>query len=93
MELVFEILFEVYLELMMLIVPEEKAASKKYRYLSIAIAGAVLVGVLALFVWGYVLIADHDNMLGVIPIVIASVISIIQITAGGILYTKNFKDE
>lgn len=93
MELVFEILFEVYLEFMMLIVPEEKAASKKYRYLAMAIAGAVLVGVLALFIWGYILITDHDNMLGAIPIVIASVISIIQITAGIILYTKNSKNE
>lgn len=93
MELVLEILFEVYLELMMLIVPEEEAASKKYRYISMAIAGAVLVGVLALLIWGCVLIADHDNMLGVIPIVIASVISIVQITAGVILYTKNSKNE
>ena len=93
MELVLEILFEVYLELMMLIVPEEEAASKKYRYISMAIAGAVLVGVLALLIWGCVLIADHDNMLGVIPIGIASVISIVQITAGVILYTKNSKNE
>ena len=91
MELVFEILFELYLELMMYIVPEEKATSKKYRTLVVFIATAVLLGVFALFIWGSVLISDYNNNFGFIPIVIAIVISIIQIIAGFILHDKKSK--
>ena len=88
MELLFEFLFEVYIELMMYIVPEEKASSKKYRVMAILIALAVLFGVLALFIWGCVLISDYSNKLGIIPIAVAIVISIIQIIAGFILHNK-----
>jgi len=86
MELIFEIIFEVYLELMMYIVPEQKASSKKYRNLAYLFALIVLFGVFALFVWGCVLITDHNNKLGMIPISIAVVISVIQIIAGFILH-------
>lgn len=85
MELVLDILFEVYLELMMHIVPEEKAASKKYRILTMLIALMVLAGVLALFGWGIVLLVEHDNKLGILPIAVAAVLSIAQIIAGFIL--------
>ena len=88
MELFLEIVFEVYVELMMYIVPEEKASSKKYRTIAILVAAVILVGVLALFIWGCVLISDYDNKLGIIPIVISVVISIIQIIAGFILHVK-----
>ena len=88
MELFLEIIFGVYVELMMYIVPEEKASSKKYRTIAILIAAVILVGVLALFIWGCVLISDYDNKLGIIPIVISIVISIIQIIAGFILHVK-----
>ncbi len=88
MELFLEIVFEVYVELMMYIVPEEKASSKKYRTIAILVAAVILVGVLALFIWGCVLISDYDNKLGIIPIVISVVISIIQIIAGFILHDK-----
>lgn len=86
MELIFEIIFEVYLELMMYIVPEQKASSKKYRNLAYLFVLIVLFGVFALFVWGCVLITDHNNELGMIPISIAVVISVIQIIAGFILH-------
>lgn len=88
MELFLEIVFEVYVELMMYIVPEEKASSKKYRTIAILVAAVILVGVLALFIWGCVLISDYDNKLGIIPIVVSIVISIIQIIAGFILHVK-----
>ena len=91
MELLFEILFEIYLELMMFIVPEEKASSKKYRAITILVAIVVLLSVLALFIWGVVLISDYNNKLGIIPITIAIVISIIQIIAGFILHDKKSK--
>ena len=85
MELLLDILFEVYLELKMHIVPEEKAASKKYRILTVLIALMVLAGVLALFAWGIVLLAEHDNKLGILPIAVAAILSIVQIIAGFIL--------
>ena len=88
MELLFEFLFEVYIELMMFIVPEEKATSKKYRAIAILIALVIVFGVLALFIWGFVLLIDYENKLGIVPIAIAIVISIIQIVAGFILHDK-----
>ena len=91
MELLFEILFELYCELMMFIVPEKDASSKKYRIIAILIATAVLFGVIALFIWGIVLISDYNNKSGVIPIIIASVISIAQIIAGFVLHDKKSK--
>ena len=88
MELLFEFIFSIYVEMMMFVVPEEKASSKKYRRIAILIAGFVLLGTLALFVWGCVLLSDYNNKLGVVPIVIAIVISVVQIFAGFILHDK-----
>ena len=76
---------------MMYIVPEEKASSKKCRTIAILIATAVLLGTLALFIWGCVLISDYNNTLGVIPIIIAVIILIVQIIAGFILHDKKTK--
>lgn len=88
MEIIFEILFELYLELMMYIVPEEKATSKGYRALCIIFATVVLLGTFALFIWGCVLISEYDNKLGAIPITAAVVISLAQIILGLILHDK-----
>lgn len=85
MEVIFEIIYEVYLELMLYIVPEQKASSKFYRGLSLAIAATVMFGVLALFIWGGVLLVDYNNSLGYIPITIGAVISIVQIILGLVL--------
>ncbi len=91
MELFLEIVFEIYVELMMYVVPEEKASSKKYRIIAILVATVIFLGVFALFIWGCVLINDYNNKLGIIPIVVAIVISIIQIIAGFILHDKKIK--
>jgi len=91
MEILFEILFEVYVELMMHIVPEKKASSKKYRTIAILVAAVILLCVLVLFIWGCSLISDYNNKLGIIPIIIAIVISIVQIIAGFILHDKKSK--
>lgn len=91
MELIFEIIFELYVELMMYIVPEEKVTTKKYRVFTIFFALFVLLGVFALFIWGCVLISDYNNKFGIIPIITAIVISIIQIIAGFILHNKKSK--
>ena len=90
-DVIFEIIFEVYIELMLYIVPEEKVTSKKYRTIAILVATVILLGVLALFIWGCVLISDYNNRLGIIPIVIAIIISIVQIIAGFILHNKKSK--
>ena len=90
MEFLFEFIFGLYLELMMFVVPEEKATSKKYRTFVILVAMAVLLGVFALFIWGCVLL-ERNNYLGFIPILIAIVISMIQIIAGFILHDKKSK--
>ena len=92
MELLFEILFEVYGELMFLIVPE-KRADKKYLIITKIFAVLVFLGVLALVGWGIILITDHNNLLGIVPISIAAVISIGQITMGIFLYNKNARSD
>jgi hypothetical protein len=91
MELIYEIFFEIYLELMMYMVPEKGGVSRRYRFLAILIATVVLIGVLALFLWGFFLILEEKNWLGLLPIVLASVISLAQIIAGFYLYCKKGK--
>ena len=88
MELLGEILFEIYGELMLLIVPD-KHRTPKFIILSKIIAITVLVLAIALAIWGGVLIFDLNNMLGIIPLTIAVVISLVQIIAGIVLYNKN----
>ena len=92
MELLFEILFEVYGELMVLIVPE-KRADKKYLIITKIFAVLVFLGVLALTIWGIILITDHNNLVGIAPISIAAVISIGQIAMGIFLYNKNARSD
>lgn len=87
LDFIFELFFEIYLELMILIVPEDKR-SKKLRLITGIIAIIGIIAVIALFIWGAVLIADYDNMLGIIPIAIAAVISLVQIIAGIVIYIK-----
>ena len=88
MELFVEILFEIYGELMFLIIPE-KNRSKKHIWISKLIAVVVLLAVISLAIWGSVLISDYNNMWGIVPIATAIVMSLIQIIAGIVLFKKN----
>ena len=88
MEFLMEFIVGLYMELMMLMVPERGEAPKKYRKTVLIIAVTVLLSVIALFTWGAILLTDYNNNLGYIPITIALVISIAQIVAGVILYNK-----
>ena len=63
--------------------------NKNYVIITKAVAVTVLVGVLALAVWGIILIFDHENLMGIVPISIAVVVSLAQIIAGIVLYKKN----
>lgn len=83
-------LFDVYVELMLLVVPEFKG-SRKCEIVAAAIAILVFIVVIALAVWGGILISDYNNRCGIIPISAAIVISLAQITAGIILRIKNSK--
>ncbi len=82
MDILFEILIEIYLELMMLVVPEEKKTKKRYRVLAIIIALIGVAATIASLVYGLHLIIDKDNLVGIIPIAIAVLLSLAQITAG-----------
>ena len=88
MDFVLELLLEIYMELMLLIVPEKNVSKRHIRIAKIA-AVCVLVGLIVLVIWGVSLIVDKQNMLGIVPIVIAIVISLAQIVAGIILYKKH----
>ena len=88
MELLIEILLEVYMELMFLIVPEDKRR-KKHRIITVIIAIVITFGLIALGVWGVYLIADKKNLWGILPLTVAILLSIAQITAGIILWIKN----
>lgn len=89
MELIFEFFFELYLELMLYIVPDMGVTSKKHRRTAALIALTVLFITLALFVWGCILVCDDSNYFGFIPIVIAIVISVIQIVLGFVFHNRN----
>lgn len=88
MDFILEFFLEIYMELMVLIVPE-KNVSKKHIWIAKITAVCVLIGLIVLVIWGVSLIVDKQNMLGVIPITIAAVLSLAQIVAGIILYNKH----
>ena len=88
MELLAEILFEVYGELMFLIIPE-KRMSKKYVIVAKVVAVLVFLGVIALALWGAILVSDHNDLMGIIPISIAVAISLAQIISGIVLFKKH----
>ena len=91
MEVVFEFLFAFYIELMMYVVPEEKATSKKYRFLTALIACVSMMGIGALFIWGCIWVVEDGNWFGLIPILIAVVLSIAQIMVGFVLRDRKKK--
>ncbi len=88
MELLAEILFEVYGELMFLIIPE-KRMNKKYVIVAKTVAVLVFLGVIALALWGVVLISEYNDLIGIVPISIAALVSLAQITAGIVLFKKH----
>lgn len=88
MEFAIELFLEIYMELMFLIVPE-KNASKRHILIAKILAACVFVALMALLIWGVILVADHNNMWGIAPIAVAVILSVAQITAGIVLYKKH----
>lgn len=91
MEILFEILLEIYMELMVLIVPREKVSNKMQVVAGIC-AVLVLLGVLIAFIIGVGLISEGNKLKGWILVSLATVISLAQIIAGIILYFKRTDD-
>ena len=85
MDILFEILIEIYMELMMLVLPESKMAKKRYRILAVIIALFGITATVASLIYGLHLVIDCNDMIGIIPIIIAVILSISQITAGIII--------
>lgn len=83
-----EFILEVYLELMMLIVPE-KNLTKRQIFIAKLLAVFVILLVIFLLIFGCVLIFENNNLLGIIPFSLSIIISIVQIVFGIILYKKN----
>ena len=88
MDILIEIVLEVYMELMFLIVPERNITKKQKLLVKLA-AIVVTVGLLALAFWGIVLIADQGNLWGIAPITAAVALSLVQIVMGIVLYRRD----
>ena len=89
MDILVEILLDVYGELMLLVIPG-KSRSRKYALIARGIAVLVLLGVFALVLWG-VWLLDGGHMAGIAPITVAAAISVAQITAGIVLTVKRHR--
>ncbi len=87
MDFLIDVLLEIYMELMFLIVPEDKRTKKHLLWVKL-IAVAVMLGIFALAVWGLVWIIDDKNAWGWLPLGVAILFSVIQITAGILLFIR-----
>lgn len=88
MDIIIEISIEIYLELMLLIIPE-KNLTKKYKIIAKVIALVMTFILLGLIIFGLILIIDNNNLLGIIPLAFGIIISLVQIVFGIILYKKH----
>jgi hypothetical protein len=87
MEFVMEILLEVYLELMMLIVPDI-GNTKRKKIIAGILAIVSALGCIALFLVGTGFALDGENGRGMFFILLSISISAIQIIAGIVLWSR-----
>ena len=64
---------------------KNKAKSKILRAVAVIIAFIITVGLIALFLWGWFLTFEKDDLRGIIPMAVAVVFSLAQIIAGLLL--------
>ena len=88
MDIVIEILLEIYMELMLLIVPE-KRVTKGVKTLAKILAVLMLLVVFGLIIWGAILLFDYQTPWGWLPLIAAIAISVAQIVAGIVLYKRH----
>lgn len=91
MELLAEILLELYADLVTSVLPEK--GGKKRLWIARLLAVFAMLGVIALVIWGAVLIGDRGDFRGIIPIAVAVVVALGQIIIGWHLYDKNEKNQ
>ena len=87
MDILVEVFLEVYMELMFLIIPEDKRG-RKVRGLAALLAILSLFGIMAMAFLGIVLITEKANPWGWLPLLLAVGLSIAQITFGILLYKR-----
>ena len=90
MDILVEIFLEIYMDLMLLIVPERKR-QKRHYILATVVAIFVTFGLLSLGVWGVYLLWEKQELLGILPLAVAIVLSVLQIATGIVLYNKKNK--
>ena len=88
MDIVIEILLEIYMELMLLIVPE-KRVTKGVKTLAKILAVLMLLVAFGLIIWGAILLFDYQNPWGWLPLIAAIAISVAQIVVGIVLYKRH----
>lgn len=88
MDILGEVLIELYMELMLLIVPE-KNITKKQRRIAQVIAAVEILFLAALAIWGAVLVDDYRNPWGWGIIATVAALSLAQVIAGVVLYKKH----
>ena len=87
MDILFEVLIEIFMELMLLLVPKERL-TKKHRVIALISACIFSIAVLGIFFLGLVLIFECNDMIGFIPVVLAIAITAVQIGFGIRSYFK-----
>ena len=90
MDLLIEILLEIYMELMLLVIPEGKIG-RKQRGIATVLAFLVTFGIMALAIWGIVWIVETNNPWGWLPLLLAILLSAVQIIFGVRLYIRKNK--
>ncbi len=92
MDILIEILLDIYMECMFLIIPEEKCTKRQLLIMKV-IAIVCTLGILALGVWGAVWVFDGKNAWGWLPLSLAILLSAIQIIFGIVLFIRRNRKE
>lgn len=82
MDILFEFLFELYAELIMMFVPEKNTTKKSFRIIVKIVAAITVIINLFLFLWGIYLITDYSDYRGFILISLTIILFIAQIAIG-----------
>lgn len=88
MDFLIEVVLDLYLELMVMIVPE-KNVTKGMRVLAIIIAIVLAIGLPALFLLGASLLFEKNTVWGLILMIVSAVLVLAQIIASIVLYKKH----
>ena len=88
MDILIEVILELYLELMVMIVPK-KNVTKGMRVLAIIIAIVLAIGLPALFLLGASLLFEKNTVWGLILMIVSALLVLAQIIAGIVLYKKH----